>query len=199
VGSPLTLQNSVSCGIVSALARAGAEIGLAASADYIQTDAAINVGNSGGPLVNLKGEVIGVNTLKAAVADGISFAIPIDTAWKVLQQLKTHGKVMRPYIGMKMVTISNPAARISSAKLPSLAGHRRTGVVVVEVVPGSPAARGGLQAGDLVLAIGGKEVTTTKGVLDAIGLEVNTFLEFSILRQGGSGVQTLRIRSASEQ
>mmetsp|Transcript_40138 Transcript_40138/g.70241 ORF Transcript_40138/g.70241 Transcript_40138/m.70241 type:complete len:125 (+) Transcript_40138:88-462(+) len=118
---------------------------------------------------------------------------------QVLQQLKTHGKVMRPYIGMKMVTISNPAARISSAKLPSLAGHRRTGVVVVEVVPGSPAARGGLQAGDLVLAIGGKEVTTTKGVLDAIGLEVNTFLEFSILRQGGSGVQTLRIRSASEQ
>jgi len=100
LGSPLFLQNSVSFGIVSATARHGSEIGMEKNrTDFIQTDAAINVGNSGGPLVNLDGEVIGINSMKAQGVDGISFAIPIDTASIIVNQLMKNKRVVRPYIG----------------------------------------------------------------------------------------------------
>lgn len=108
LGSPLHLQNTVTAGIVSSTARTGSEIGLQAkSHEFIQTDAAINSGNSGGPLVNLDGEVIGINTAKLGGGNvsGISFAIPIDTAWQVIKQLRVNKRVVRPYIGMRFQTV----------------------------------------------------------------------------------------------
>lgn len=104
LGSPMQLQNSCSFGIVSATARHASELGFTNNrAEFIQTDAAINAGNSGGPLINLHGQVIGINSMKAKGADGISFAIPIDTAAQVIHQLRMHKRVIRPYVGLNMV------------------------------------------------------------------------------------------------
>lgn len=104
LGSPMQLQNSCSFGIVSATARHARELGFRKSrSEFIQTDAAINQGNSGGPLVNLAGQVIGINSMKVQGADGISFAIPIDTAMQVVQQLRLNKRVIRPYVGLNMV------------------------------------------------------------------------------------------------
>ena len=96
LGSPLNLPNSVTAGVVSAVARCGAELGMGSQSEYIQTDAAINIGNSGGPLVDLDGRVVGINTMKAQGVDGVSFAIPIDAGWHVVRQLLEHGKVKAP-------------------------------------------------------------------------------------------------------
>lgn len=107
LGSPFSLQNSVSAGIISAVARHSSELGYPQKGgEFIQTDAAINSGNSGGPLVNLDGEVIGINTMKVDGSVGISFAIPIDTASQVIDQLLQHKKVVRAYIGMQMVNFN---------------------------------------------------------------------------------------------
>lgn len=107
LGSPLHLQNSVTAGIISCVDRKAVDLGLAgARTDYIQTDAAINKGNSGGPLVDIEGRVIGISAMKAVAADGVSFAIPIDTAVEVMRQLAEHGRVVRPYVGMKMLQLN---------------------------------------------------------------------------------------------
>lgn len=152
LGSPLNLTNSVTCGIVSNIARHGSEIGAVSSrAEYIQTDAAINQGNSGGPLVDLDGAVVGINTMKAAQADGISFAIPIDAGWAVVRALLAHGRVARPYIGIKMQSAPG-------------------GVVVVAVAPGSPADNAGLRPGDRILAFNGSRIANISDVLAKIAL-----------------------------
>lgn len=108
--------------------------------DYIQTDAAINTGNSGGPLVNLDGEVIGINTMKAQGYDGISFAIPIDTASLIIQQLLRNKKVMRPYVGLKMINVVNARQSIDPSN-----PNNRNYVLVTDVVPDSPACRAGIK------------------------------------------------------
>jgi len=101
-GSPGSLQDSVSVGVVSALGRQSAELGMGARRmSYIQTDAAINHGNSGGPVVNLNGEVVGMSSMKAAQLEGIGFAIPIDLGMEIVRQLRKHGRVLRPYLGVK--------------------------------------------------------------------------------------------------
>jgi HtrA serine peptidase 2 len=105
LGSPLHLQNTVTAGVISAVGRSAAELGLPSNNEYIQTDAAINVGNSGGPLLNLDGEVIGINTMKA-IASGISFALPIDRVKEVVALLTRHGRVVRPFIGIKMLSLT---------------------------------------------------------------------------------------------
>lgn len=119
LGSPMQLQNSCSLGIVSATARHASELGFTNNrAEFIQTDAAINVGNSGGPLIDLSGRVIGINSMKARGADGISFAIPIDTAVQVIQQLRLHRRVVRPYVGLNMVNFlpSHPTPQTAKPK-----------------------------------------------------------------------------------
>ena len=110
--------------------------------EYIQTDASINRGNSGGPLVNLDGQVVGIVTFGVRGSDGVSFAIPIDVAQQVIKQLLLHKRVIRPYAGLKMATFQ-----------PS------PWVLVVEVDDSSPAQRGGLKSGDLIVQVNGKTVT----------------------------------------
>jgi S1-C subfamily serine protease len=169
LGSPMQLQNSASFGIVSASVRHASELGLMNSrAEYIQTDAAINQGNSGGPLINLSGQVIGINVMKAQGADGISFAIPVDTASVVIRQLMDNKHVVRPYVGMRVREYipSNVEPRTSPAAPRSWWGggapsepkpsRRQRGidalyhtqkvmVVVEDVKPDSPAAKCGIQ------------------------------------------------------
>src|SRR5262249_13897764 len=101
IGSPVNLEHSVTFGIISAIGRSVAEAGVA-NVELIQTDAAINFGNSGGPLLNIRGEVIGLNTAIFGNAQNIGFAIPIDTAKEVMAQLLEHGTITRAYLGMYM-------------------------------------------------------------------------------------------------
>jgi len=153
LGSPLFLQNSVTFGIVSAPARHGSELGMDKNrTEFIQTDASINVGNSGGPLVNLDGEVIGINTMKAQGTDGISFAIPIDLASVIIKQLLKNKRVVRPYIGIKMADFipdKGMGPRRGGARGPMPGSMLSVDDVsiplVVEVISGSPAYKGGLR------------------------------------------------------
>ena len=180
LGSPLTLKGSVTFGIVSATARRALEMGVRPSSEqrfmntkseYIQTDAAINQGNSGGPLCNLDGEVIGINNMKASV-EGIGFAIPIDKAMVVIEQLKLSGVVVRPYVGMSM-----EVSRLSGK------------VEVTDVVRGSPAQLAGLARGDQLLEANGKAVRGIADVYDAIGSEVGAELELLVRRGADQGVR----------
>ena len=154
IGNALALPGgpTVTAGVVSALNRDAEEPGSTPGSrgpmlyDLVQTDAAINPGNSGGPLVNLKGEVVGVNTLGATDAQGIGFAISIDGAKTIVEQLRQNGRVARGYLGVTLQSVT-PAVAATNG-LP-----RTDGVAVLDVVPGSPAAQAGLQSGDLIYGI----------------------------------------------
>ncbi|XP_058094410.1 putative protease Do-like 14 isoform X2 [Magnolia sinica] len=106
LGCPLSLQNTITAGIVSCVDRKSSDLGLGGQREYLQTDCAINEGNSGGPLVNLDGEVIGVNILKIVAADGLSFAVPIDTVAKIIEHFRKKGRVVRPWLGLKMLDLN---------------------------------------------------------------------------------------------
>ncbi|XP_026570765.1 serine protease HTR4-like [Pseudonaja textilis] len=171
LGSPFSLQNTVTTGIVSSTQRDGRELGMKDSdMEYIQTDAIINYGNSGGPLVNLDGEVIGMNTLK--VTAGISFAIPSDRIRHFLEethnrQLKGKTIPKKKYLGLRMVPLTFNLIhelRRHNRDFPNLS----SGIYVYEVIPGTAAARAGLQDGDVITAINGKQVTSTREVTEAV-------------------------------
>ena len=155
IGNALGLPGgpTVTAGVVSALGREVQEPAGPSGApgptlySLIQTDAAINPGNSGGPLVNLRSEVVGVNTLGAAEANTIGFAISIDSAKPIIEQLRQNGRVSRGYLGVSVVSV-NEALR------GALGLQEATGVVIREVVPGGPAAAAGLRPGDVIVRIG---------------------------------------------
>jgi serine protease Do len=155
IGNPLGLSNSVTAGIVSALGRevTGERPGYA---DFIQTDASINQGNSGGPLVDLEGRVIGINTA-VADAQGIGFAVPINMVKLVLPQILQHGSVTRSWIGLWWRVLDLDAGR--EAGLPAPAAGQTGWVLVVDVVPGGPAHAAGVRPNDVVLAFAGDAVT----------------------------------------
>ncbi len=192
LGSPLHLRNSVTAGIVSCVDRKAAEIGLRGhGVDFIQTDAAVNEGNSGGPLVNLAGEVVGISSMKALAAQGVSFAIPIDTAKGIVAQLRANGRVVRPYLGVKLLELSPAVAAQLREREPGFPAVER-GVLLPAVVPGSPAARGGLRPGDVIVAYAGQPVTTTRALLAALAASVGTPAEVAVLRPG-AGPLTLTV------
>ncbi|XP_008626881.1 PREDICTED: serine protease HTRA3 [Corvus brachyrhynchos] len=177
IGSPFALQNTVTTGIVSTAQRDGKELGLRDSdMDYIQTDAIINYGNSGGPLVNLDGEVIGINTLK--VTAGISFAIPSDRITQFLTE--SHDKQSKDgkkrFIGIRMLTIT-PALveelKHNNADFPDV----RSGIYVHEVVPNSPSHRGGIQDGDIIVKVNGRPLMTSSDLQEAVMNESPLLLE----------------------
>jgi serine protease Do len=158
VGSPFGLQATVTSGIVSAKAR---QIGAGPYDDYIQTDAAINPGNSGGPLVNMRGEVIGINTAIVRGGSGIGFAIPASMAKRISAQLLTDGKVTRGWLGVVLQPMTPDLAA-------SFGVEDKKGALISEVSPGSPAAKAGLKAGDVVLEVDGDTVRNPGDVARAV-------------------------------
>ncbi len=166
IGNPLGLNNTVTAGIISATDRSSSDIGVSDKrVGFIQTDTAINPGNSGGPLLNARGEVIGMNTAIISGAQGLGFAIPINTVQGIAQQLISKGKVEHPYLGVQMVTLTpeiKQQLEIESNGRIRVAADR--GILLIRVVRGSPAAEAGLRAGDIIQSINNQPVTTTEEV-----------------------------------
>ncbi|MEM0979992.1 MAG: HhoA/HhoB/HtrA family serine endopeptidase, partial [Cyanobacteria bacterium P01_H01_bin.58] len=159
IGNPLGLDNTVTVGIVSATGRSSGQVGVADKrVNFIQTDAAINPGNSGGPLLNERGQVIGMNTAIIQNAQGIGFAIPINSVERIADQLVTKGRVDHPYLGIRMVGL-NAQTRANINQQTDFNIQDETGVLVVEVMANSPAARAGLQPGDVLIEVDGQAVT----------------------------------------
>jgi S1-C subfamily serine protease len=165
IGNPLGLQSTVTHGVVSALGRSLHAQNGRVIENVIQTDAPLNPGNSGGPLVDVRGDVVGVNSAIIAMAQGISFAIPAATARFVAAALMREGRVRRSYLG-----ISGAPTPIGRGLAGALGLALREGVRVVEVMPRTPADRGGLRAGDIIVALDGQPLRTLSDlqrVLDA--------------------------------
>jgi serine peptidase DegS len=177
IGNPLGLNQTVTMGIVSAIGR---QLSSASPEDFIQTDAAINLGNSGGALVNTAGELVGINTLligKAANAEGISFAIPVGTAKKVLDQIIDTGHVVRGWLGADYTFV--PVAADSG--LPAAA----RGAQVTDIYPGGPAAQAGIQPHDILLRIGTDDIVDPADLRrHEAALKPGSKVEVSGLRNG---------------
>jgi S1-C subfamily serine protease len=153
IGNPLGFQASVTAGVVSALGRSLRSRSGRRMENIIQTDAALNPGNSGGPLVNWRGEVVGVNTAMIQPAQNLCFAIPSNTARWVASRLIQQGRIRRAYLGLAGETVRLQRRRVVELQLPN-----ETGVLVLHVENGSPAQRAGLAEGDLILAFGKEPV-----------------------------------------
>ncbi len=180
VGSPHALEHTVTAGVVSALGRSLRAKGGRLIENVIQTDAALNPGNSGGPLVTSRGEVVGINTAVMPWAQGLSFAVPVNTAQWVSSTLIEHGRVRRGYLGISVHTANVPPDIVSQYGLPT-----ETGVRVAGVEPGSAAATGGVVEGDILIALNRDPVTTTDSLHrlltgDLIGKRVH----LALLREG---------------
>ncbi|MBD6614355.1 PDZ domain-containing protein [Komarekiella sp. 'clone 1'] len=175
IGNPLGFQRSVTAGIISAVDRSARDIGISNQhIGMIQTDAAINPGNSGGPLLNARGKVIGVNSAVISTAQGLGFAIPINTAQKIAQELITKGKVEYPYVGIEIQPNNNF----------NIFGIQKRGVLIVNVVPDSPANKAGLRLKDVILEINNQPVNTVDEVIQLIKeSQVGSNLKIQVLRK----------------
>jgi Do/DeqQ family serine protease len=184
VGNPYGLEESVSRGIVSAKGRRTATD---SGVEFIQHDAAVNQGNSGGPLLNIRGEIVGINSQiysRTGGWQGISFAIPSNTAKRIMEGILKRGRMMRPYLGVGMQTISPQLAR--NFGLPDTNGS-----MVTQVAPGSPAAQAGLRPGDVVRAFAGKRIADAQELSRAIAAaEIGKPVELVVLREGQEGTVT---------
>ena len=162
VGNPLNMDHTVTVGIVSAKGRV---LGLSDSSfeNFIQTDAAINFGNSGGPLVNLRGEAVGINTAINARGQNLGFAVPIDTATQILTQLRERGRVVRGYLGIMVGPIDQETAE--AFKLSS-----RDGAFVQEVLKDHAADKAGIRHGDVVVDIDGTRIKDTRDLIDTVSM-----------------------------
>ena len=184
VGSPFGLQATVTSGIVSAKAR---QIGAGPYDDFLQTDAAINPGNSGGPLVNMRGEVIGINTAIVRGGNGIGFAIPSSMARRVSSELVDKGSVTRGWLGVSLQPLTPELAT-------SFEARGKTGALVSDVVPDSPAAKAGLRSGDIVLEYNGKKIQNSGELARAVGLgRPGQDARVTIWRDGAEKVLDVRL------
>lgn len=178
IGSPFDLDNTVTAGIVSAKARDTGDL-----LPFIQTDVAINPGNSGGPLINLRGEVVGINSQiysRSGGYMGISFAIPIDEATRIAEQLKNGGRVVRGRIGVQIGEVTKEVAE-------SLGLPKATGALVRSVEPGGPAEKAGLEAGDIVTRFDGKPVEKWSDLPRLVGnTKPGTKSTLQVLRRGAT-------------
>lgn len=168
IGNPLGLDNTVTTGIVSATGRSSAQVGVADKrVSFIQTDAAINPGNSGGPLLNAQGQVIGINTAIIQNAQGLGFAIPVNAARDIAEELIATGKAEHSFLGIQMVQIT-PELKQELKSQKNLEVNATEGVLVVEVLPESPADRAGLKSGDVIQKIAGQKITAADQVQQAV-------------------------------
>ena len=197
VGNPIGLNNTVTLGIISTLQRSSAQVGIPDKrVEFLQTDAAINPGNSGGPLLNQNGEVIGINTAIRANAEGIGFAIPIDKAKELKDILAAGREVPHPYVGVQMITLTPEIAQQNNQDpnapiiIPEVEG-----VLVIRVLPNTPAERAGIRRGDVITDVDGTAITNAnqlQNVVEDSGL--NKSLKFKIIR--GNQQLTLDVRTA---
>ncbi|RME09221.1 MAG: Do family serine endopeptidase [Aquificota bacterium] len=188
IGNPYGLERTVTVGVISALRRA---IGITQYESFIQTDAAINPGNSGGPLVNIRGEVIGINTAILAEGQGLGFAIPINLAKWVSDQLIAKGKVIRGWLGVVIQDITPEMAESLGV---------REGVIIAQIMPGSPAEKGGLRVGDVVVEVDGQKVSEVRELQFKImrtepGKEIN----LKVIREGKEVSLKIRVEEMPEE
>jgi S1-C subfamily serine protease len=187
IGNPLGLDNTVTVGIISAIGRSSSQVGVPDKrVSFIQTDAAINPGNSGGPLLNAKGEVIGVNTAIRADAQGLGFSIPIETAIRIANELTEKGRVDHPYLGIRMITLTKELRKELNQD-PSFEFYipESSGVLIMQVMPDSPAALAGFKEGDVILTVGGEPVDTAAQVQQAVEASaIGEVLPVEVIREG---------------
>jgi S1-C subfamily serine protease len=195
IGNPLGLDNTVTLGIISATGRSSSDVGIPDKrVRYIQADAAINPGNSGGPLLNAQGEVIGINTAIRADGQGLGFAIPIQTAQRIAKQILSTGKASHPYLGIKMVERSPELLKkmVTDPQFHAAAKIDR-GVIVIEVLPNTPAAKGGLKKGDVIQKVANQAVNSPNDVQEQVeSSEIGKPLFLEVNRSGQP--QTLPIQ-----
>jgi len=171
LGTPYGLEKTVTLGIVSSLHRDINSLGFSDKRlDLIQTDAAINPGNSGGPLINSNGEVIGINTLvRSGPGAGLGFAIPINLAKTVSDQLLKNGEVIHPYLGVQLISLNPKIAKEHNKDPNSIVQlPERSGALIQSVIPNSPAEKAGLRRGDLVIATENTSIEEPKALLDEV-------------------------------
>ena len=173
IGNPYGLERTVTVGVISALKRS---IGITQYESYIQTDAAINPGNSGGPLINIYGEVIGINTAIVASGQGLGFAIPINLAKWVMDQILEHGRVVRGWLGVVIQEITPDIAEAIGV---------REGILVAQVVKDSPADRAGLRVGDIIVALNGKKLDSVRDLqFSVMKTKPGTEVTLTVVREG---------------
>ena len=179
VGNPYSLENTLTVGVISAKGRSlGFSEETRSFENFIQTDAAINFGNSGGPLMNINGEVIGINTAIRGGAQGLGFATPVNTAKRLLPQLR-EGKVTRGYLGMTITEITEEYREAFNL------GADVRGALVQAVEEGKPAARAGIQHGDVVVEIDARKINSNRELIDYISyLPVGTTVRVTVIRNG---------------
>ena len=194
MGAPLGYRQSVTQGIVSATGRSGDQIGN--MNDFIQTDAAINQGNSGGPLVNIYGEVIGINTWIASGSGGsvgLGFALPINSVKKAIDDFISKGKITYGWLGISLVDVTDDYKKELGVK-----GQK--GAFASQVFMNSPAAKGGMQAGDYIIAINGKSVNSQNELIREVAyLPADKNAEFTVIRGGSKLTLTVKIEERSEE
>lgn len=191
IGNPFGLPRTVSAGIVSAVGRA--DVGILDFEDFIQTDAAVNLGNSGGPLVDLDGRVIGINTAIASTSGGsigIAFAIPVDMAKDVIRQLREKGKVVRGHLGVMISEIDEDLAQ-------SFGYSGKGGILVQDVTDGGPAQKAGVRAGDIIETMDGKDVGTISAFRSAVAAHSpGASLELRVWRNGSTRKMSVTLGEA---
>ena len=195
IGNPFGLNHTVTTGVVSALGRSG--LGIEGYEDFIQTDASINPGNSGGALVNLKGELVGINTAilsRSGGSVGIGFAIPTNMAGASIEQIIEYGEVRRGRLGVVIQDLTPQLAEAFGLKQ-----HQR-GVVISEVLEDSEAAEAGLKPGDVVVSLEGKPVVSSSELRNAIGeRRIGEQIKLTVLRDGKTRVVETKVGEPQEQ
>jgi S1-C subfamily serine protease len=197
VGNPLGFDNTVTLGIISTLKRSSAAVGIPDKRlDFIQTDAAINPGNSGGPLLNSRGEVIGINTAIRADAMGIGFAIPIDKAKAIYAQLAKGEQVSHPFLGIQMIALTPEMARENNSdpNAPLIVPEVK-GVLVMRVVPNTPAEEAGIRKGDVIVQIDGEGVTEPEQLQNLVeNSKIGQILQLKVRR--GALIKEVPVQTA---